>query len=181
PGAYNLNGMSSESIRKAYIESTRRGVFGTTSVRINNITKKEAPDLPGPNHYQVKEKPFQPRYAHLSSTFASVTSRLKDDGPKEIPPPGAYDVQRSYQNSQVHVGHAKPRTEVASRKHGSFMSAASRFAPPRDVVLQASDIDNPGPGTYNPAVHDRHGNMIVTKDKRFREFKSDVPGPGAYE
>ncbi|WAQ96592.1 STPG2-like protein, partial [Mya arenaria] len=79
PGAYNITGMGSESMRKAYIESTRRGVFGTTAVRINNIAKKEAPDLPGPNHYQVKEKPFQTRYAHLSSTFASVTTRLKDD------------------------------------------------------------------------------------------------------
>jgi len=39
-----------------------------------------------------------------------------------------------------------------------------------------------GPGTYNPLVRDKHGNMIVTKDKRFREsLKSDVPGPGAYE
>lgn len=79
PGSYNITGMGSESMRKAYIESTRKGVFGTTSVRINNITKKEAPELPGPNHYQVKEKPFQSRYAHLSSTFASVTTRLKEE------------------------------------------------------------------------------------------------------
>lgn len=79
PGSYNITGMGSESMRKAYIESTRKGVFGTTSVRINNITKKEAPELPGPNHYQMKEKPFQSRYAHLSSTFASVTTRLKEE------------------------------------------------------------------------------------------------------
>ena len=73
--------MGSDSMRKAYIESTRRGVFGTTSVRINQITKKEEVDIPGPNHYQVKEKPFKSRYHHLSSTFASVTARLKDDVP----------------------------------------------------------------------------------------------------
>jgi len=79
PGAYNITGMGSDSMRKAYIESTRRGVFGTTSQRINQITKKDETEMPGPNHYQVKEKPFKSRYHNLSSTFASVTSRLKDE------------------------------------------------------------------------------------------------------
>ncbi|KAL4240506.1 Sperm-tail PG-rich repeat-containing protein 2 [Mactra antiquata] len=38
------------------------------------------------------------------------------------------------------------------------------------------------PGTYNPVVRDKHGNMIVTKDQRFRQLtKAEVPGPGAYE
>lgn len=55
PGAYNITGMGSESMRKAYIESTRRGVFGTTSVRTNAITKKDEMETPGPNHYQEKE------------------------------------------------------------------------------------------------------------------------------
>ncbi|KAL4240507.1 Sperm-tail PG-rich repeat-containing protein 2 [Mactra antiquata] len=146
PGSYNITGMGSESMRKAYIESTRRGVFGTTSTRGNTIAKKDAPDLPGPNHYQVKEKPFQSRYHHLSSTFASVTARLKDDvlPTKEVPPPGAYDVQKSYDHSQIHTDYAKPRTEPANRKHSSFLSAASRFAPPRDVVVAKADHDNPG-------------------------------------
>ena len=66
-------------MRKAYIESTRRGVFGTTSVRTNAITKKDDTETPGPNHYQIKEKPFKSRYNQLSSTFASVTARLKDE------------------------------------------------------------------------------------------------------
>ena len=63
---------------------------------------------------------------------------------QDIPPPGTYDVQKSYDHSQVHIERAKPRTEVASRKHGSFLSAASRFAPPRDVVGSKADLDNPG-------------------------------------
>lgn len=184
PGSYNITGMGSDSMRKAYIESTRRGVFGTTSVRTNNITQKDASELPGPNHYQIKEKPFQTRYAHLSSTFASVTSRLKDDNPqvKDFPPPGAYDVQKSYDRSQIHLERAKPRTDVASHKHGSFMSAASRFAIPRDMVTGKADTDNPGPGTYNQTLKEKRGNMMVSKDQRFRQtMKSDNPGPGAYE
>ena len=79
PGAYNITGMGSESMRKAYIESTRRGVFGTTSMRTNAITKKDEVEQPGPNHYQIKEKPFKSRYNQLSSTFASVTTRLKEE------------------------------------------------------------------------------------------------------
>ncbi|KAJ8318875.1 hypothetical protein KUTeg_003966 [Tegillarca granosa] len=79
PGAYNITGMGSESMRKAYIESTRKGVFGTTSVRVQQITKKEEPEHPGPAHYQLKEKPFKSRYGTLSSTFASVTSRVQEN------------------------------------------------------------------------------------------------------
>ena len=63
---------------------------------------------------------------------------------QEAPPPGSYDVQQSYELSQLHREKAKPRTEAASRKHGSFLSAASRFAPPRDVVISKADLDNPG-------------------------------------
>ena len=81
PGAYNIVGMGSESMRKAYIESTRKGVFGTTSVRIKPITKKEEQEVPGPAHYQIKEKPFKTKYPNLSSTFASVTSRVVEPPP----------------------------------------------------------------------------------------------------
>lgn len=70
--------MGAESMRKAYLESTRRGVFGTTSTRIQAIAKKDEVEKPGPAHYQVKEKPFQSRYQQLSSNFASVTSRLTE-------------------------------------------------------------------------------------------------------
>jgi len=65
-------------MRKAYIESTRKGVFGTTSMRVKPITKREEPEVPGPAHYQVKEKPFKNRYPNLSHTFSSVTSRLQE-------------------------------------------------------------------------------------------------------
>lgn len=183
PGAYNITGMGSESMRKAYIESTRRGVFGTTSVRTNAITKKDEAEIPGPNHYQIKEKPFKSRYTQLTSTFASVTSRLKEDPVviKDVPPPGSYDVQKSYDLSQLHPERAKPRTDAASRKHGSFLSAASRFAQPRDVVVANADLDNPGPGTYDSLGKERRGNMMTTRDNRFRDKKSDTPGPGAYE
>ena len=83
---------------------------------------------------------------HLGLFFFLRTcwTTLVFDHFQDVPPPGSYDVQQSYELSQLHRERAKPRTDVASRKHGSFMSAASRFAPPRDVVIAAADLDNPG-------------------------------------
>ena len=76
PGAYNASGMGSESMRKAYLESTRKGVFGTTSTRTQPIMRREDLELPGPAHYQPKEKPFKPRYVQPTANFSSVTNRL---------------------------------------------------------------------------------------------------------
>ena len=83
PGSYNMSGMGSDSMRKAYVESTRRGAFGTTSMRIQPIIKKTDVELPGPSHYQVKDKDkaFQTRYKTLSSNFASLSDRLPEPPP----------------------------------------------------------------------------------------------------
>nr|KAG5709515.1 hypothetical protein BaRGS_023197 [Batillaria attramentaria] len=81
PGAYNSTGIGSESMRKAYLESTRKGVFGTTSTRTQAMMRREDLELPGPAHYQPKEKPFQPKYVHPTSNFASVTNRLVEPPP----------------------------------------------------------------------------------------------------
>ncbi|XP_012937839.1 sperm-tail PG-rich repeat-containing protein 2 [Aplysia californica] len=182
PGAYNISGMGAESMRKAYLEATRKGVFGTTSSRAQPMARKDEPEVPGPAHYQVKEKPFKSKYQQMGSNFASVTTRMKDLE-LDAPPPGSYDVIKSYEKSQVKPPVAKPRSEAANRKHGSFMSAASRFAPPRDVVVHKPDLENPGPGTYDTPREalGPKGGLMVTRDKRFRHEKEDFPGPGAYE
>lgn len=184
PGAYSIAGMGNESMRKAYIESTRRGVFGTTAVRINPMTKKGEDEVPGPSHYQIKEKPFEPRYKQLTSNFASLSQRLSEPPStvKEIPPPGSYDVENSYKKSQGKAIYAPPRTETGKKKYEAFQSSSSRFAQPRDVVVEETDPSNPGPGMYDPKLKPKKGNPIVTKDQRFRTLKGDdVPGPGTYE
>uniref|UniRef100_A0A8W8IEC1 Sperm-tail PG-rich repeat-containing protein 2 n=1 Tax=Magallana gigas TaxID=29159 RepID=A0A8W8IEC1_MAGGI len=136
---------------------------------------------PGPGDYE----PFQNRYQNMTAQFSSVTSRLKDPPTvvKEMPPPGSYEVAMSYQNSQLQgTERTKPRTDEAKRKHGSFLSAASRFAPPRDVINHNNDPDLPGPGAYDSKEGlARKGGLMVTKDKRFKDLKSEGPGPGSYE
>ena len=80
PGQYNIPGMGADSMKRAYIESTRRGVFGTTAARIKPMGKTFEAEAPGPAHYQVKEKPFAPRYQQMSSNFASTSYRIQDPG-----------------------------------------------------------------------------------------------------
>ena len=75
---YNVNGMGTDSMKKAYIESTRRGAFGTTSVRIQPMSKAQDVEQPGPSHYQPKEKVFQTRYQQHTSNFQSMSNRFND-------------------------------------------------------------------------------------------------------
>ena len=72
--------MGADSMKRAYIESTRRGVFGTTAARIKPMGKTFEAEAPGPAHYQVKERPFAPRYQQMSSNFASTSYRIQDPG-----------------------------------------------------------------------------------------------------
>ena len=81
PGAYNKVGIGQESMKKAYIESTRRGVFGTTSARINAMVKKDDYYLPGPAHYTVKEaaKTADVKHGQPMGVFSSLSNRVHED------------------------------------------------------------------------------------------------------
>nr|XP_002131399.1 sperm-tail PG-rich repeat-containing protein 2 isoform X1 [Ciona intestinalis] len=188
PGHYNIFniGMAQESLKKAYLESTRHGPFGTTSARIMPIIQKHEVALPGPSHYQPKRS--EERYKkQVTSTFASLTDRLSSPAPQTLqdnPPPGSYEVANSFKKSQDRRGNADPRTKEGLRRNRAFLSASTRFAPPRDVVLKQPEKDTPGPGTYNQELPQGNPKLavMVTKDHRFKQVKQDeVPGPGAYE
>ncbi|XP_055443726.1 sperm-tail PG-rich repeat-containing protein 2-like [Bubalus kerabau] len=43
-----------------------------------------------------------------------------------VPAPGAYDVQKSYEMSQIQHKYMPPRTFVARIKHASFLSTTPR-------------------------------------------------------
>lgn len=61
-----------------------------------------------------------------------------------MPPPGSYDIDQSYRKSQLKKDPGPPRNEVAAKRKEAFASSSSRFAPPRDVVIQKADAVNPG-------------------------------------
>lgn len=185
PGAYNFAGIAQDSLKRAYVESTRRGAFGSTSVRIKPITKNQESSLPGPAQYQVKDKPTYSRYANnRTANFASQSDRLYAPPPvyRDNPPPGSYEVTRSFDQSQGKKTPAVPRSHTAKRNQGSFLSSSTRFAQPRDVILENPDIKNPGPGTYNPQSQSEVKlGLMVTRDTRFKNLRNENPGPGSYE
>ncbi|KAK3802640.1 hypothetical protein RRG08_010411 [Elysia crispata] len=80
--------------------------------------------------------PQHPQSAPLASLSLSLSI------PHDAPPPGAYNVVQSFEQSSK-PNMAKPRTEAARRKHNSFMSAASRFAQPADLVSKKPENENP--------------------------------------
>ncbi|PIK59902.1 putative sperm-tail PG-rich repeat-containing protein 2 [Apostichopus japonicus] len=185
PGAYSFSGVAQDSLRRAYVESTRRGAFGSTSVRIKPILKLQESSLPGPAQYQVKDKPTYSRYANnKTANFASQSDRLLAPPPviRDNPPPGSYEVTHSFDQSQGKKAPALPRSHHAKRNQGSFLSSSTRFAQPRDIILEKPDVKNPGPGTYNPpSKTEVKLGLMVTRDTRFKTLKNEDPGPGSYE
>lgn len=83
---------------------------------------------------------------------------------QDVPPPTAYDVDKSFQMTQVKKELRPPRNDAAKRRHESFMSSTARFVPPRDVVLAESDPSIPGTRlTINESCNSTrtHGDVIV--------------------
>jgi len=63
---------------------------------------------------------------------------------QDNPAPGSYNVAKSFQQTQTKVEPRPPRTQAARRRHESFLSAADRFAPPRDITPADADPTLPG-------------------------------------
>lgn len=181
PGQYDLfsMGMGNDSLKRAYIESTRQGVFGTTSSRIQAVVKKDQPFLPGPSHYQPKKREEKYKKRHTAN-FTSTSNRIAHvatETQQTNPPPGTYDVVTSYQKSFSKKTGAAPRTKEAYYRNASFISAAQRLPNPT-----APEDETPGPGAYDQNYLSKNVKLsrITGKDKRFKEVKDDKPGPGAY-
>ena len=138
PAAYNPAGdMARESLKKAFFSASQRGAFGTSSRRSqgSNIAKDNM-EAPGPGHYDPKLAiSAAPRYVQMSSTFASTSKRDGENFDKSIPPPGSYDVQKSYQALANHKTFAKPRTDEAWRRQSSFGANAERWRSEGDLQL----------------------------------------------
>ncbi|XP_030420629.1 sperm-tail PG-rich repeat-containing protein 2 isoform X6 [Gopherus evgoodei] len=168
------------------------------------VLQEEKKGVPGPGQYEIKSQ-FQkvenitqngnevPRAPFLSQSkgkrsteeshkqhkqlpvFLSSTERAPVVA-MEIPPPGSYEVQKSFEKSHNKSHYMPPRTTLAKRKHTSFLSAT-----PRKNIYN-TDKDVPGPGTYNPVVKSASSiSLFVSRVERFKDVKEFTPGPGAYE
>uniref|UniRef100_M3XJK7 Sperm tail PG-rich repeat containing 2 n=1 Tax=Latimeria chalumnae TaxID=7897 RepID=M3XJK7_LATCH len=77
PGAYNLvnYSLAEQSQKKVYLESARKGAFGTSSPRLQTFVKNNTL-TPGPADYKIKSKLDEDYKQQQSSVFASGTDRL---------------------------------------------------------------------------------------------------------
>ncbi|XP_054846460.1 sperm-tail PG-rich repeat-containing protein 2 [Eublepharis macularius] len=176
PAFYNILNyrISAESSKKASLGKKKKGAFGSSSPRFLYLVKREAFNTPGPADYQFKDgaKASRKKEKQLSG-FLSATERIPVTS-TEAPPPGSYDVQKSFAKSQGKREYMPPRTTVAKRKHASFLSGTSRQGLPKTVI--------PGPGAYDPVVKSTSClTLWVSRMERFKDAKEDTPGPGAYE
>nr|XP_033813347.1 sperm-tail PG-rich repeat-containing protein 2 isoform X2 [Geotrypetes seraphini] len=148
PGSYNVlkYSVGEESLKKAEQGSKRKGAFGSSAVRDFLYSKGEQVGTPGPSHYQ------------------------------DVPPPGSYDVQEAFEKSHGKRQYMPPRSTLAKRKHGSFLSTV-----PRDFLL-CTQSGVPGPGSYTPIVKPVSNiSVSVSKEERFKYTKNMNPGPASYE
>ncbi|KAG6933598.1 sperm tail PG rich repeat containing 2, partial [Chelydra serpentina] len=164
------------NFKKVYLESTKKGAFGSSAPRPLYVFKSGAFSTPGPADYQGKRSTEESHKQHKQlSVFLSSTERTPVVA-MDVPPPGSYEVQKSFEKSHSKSHYMPPRTTLAKRKHTSFLSATPRKNVPN------TDKDVPGPGTYNPVVKSASSiSLFVSRVERFKEVKEITPGPGAYE
>uniref|UniRef100_A0A7M4FZ39 Sperm tail PG-rich repeat containing 2 n=1 Tax=Crocodylus porosus TaxID=8502 RepID=A0A7M4FZ39_CROPO len=160
PAFYNISNYSieRESFKKAFLESTKKGAFGSSAPRpLLFLEREEAFYTPGQIDYQA--------FSYICKSCDCL-----------FPPPGSYEVQKSFEKLHGKSQYMPPRTILAKRKQASFLSAT-----PREIFLTAG-TDVPGPGTYNPVVKSASSiSLFASREERFKEPKEITPGPGDYE
>lgn len=180
PGTYSIPDINTNLIRKAHVESSRKGAFGSTSSRIAPITRRQEEYLPGPAHYITAEK-AQSKDIQPSAAFVSATERLRTPPGVALdnPPPGSYEVRQSYDSTQGRVLYSSAqRSNRNAKKKGAFLSSSKRFKLQPQVMSAEGD---PGPGQYEVHESDARGGLMTTRQQRFQPQKSETPGPGSYE
>uniref|UniRef100_A0A3Q1M9X7 Sperm tail PG-rich repeat containing 2 n=1 Tax=Bos taurus TaxID=9913 RepID=A0A3Q1M9X7_BOVIN len=176
PGFYNIqNNTFIDNFSNTYWKKPKKSAFGSSVPRTLFLVQKEDYTTPGPADYKVPEISDElPNLTNRYAAFLSRTERTTKVSDMGVPAPGAYDVQKSYEMSQIQHKYMPPRTFVARIKHASFLSTTPR-------CLDKVD-DGPGPTTYNPVFKKScFIPSFVKASKRFKDSKEITPGPATYE
>ncbi|XP_041956229.1 sperm-tail PG-rich repeat-containing protein 2 [Alosa sapidissima] len=180
PGAYNIfdYGLAQESGKKAFLECTRRGAFGSSVCRSPLFINKSDIHVPGPGQYQVEKKSEELYKRQQTAAFKSETERLATPTmTKETPPASLYNVREAYEKTYGHRRYSMPRNEDAKRRQGSFLSAT-----PRTSTFIRPHADTPGPGHYSPEIKSSAKLALIgSHEDRFKSHKDMTPGPGTYQ
>uniref|UniRef100_A0A8C4JTX6 Sperm tail PG-rich repeat containing 2 n=1 Tax=Dromaius novaehollandiae TaxID=8790 RepID=A0A8C4JTX6_DRONO len=144
PAFYNIlnHSIENESLKNINLAYIKRVAFGSSTPRSLPLYKKGEFCTPGPADYQKTSYQALGNSKTLTNLFPQYRcydSRLIISVLlQEVPPPGSYEVQKSYEKTHGKSQYMPPRTTLAKRKQGSFLSAA-----PRESLLVA-DKDIPG-------------------------------------
>ncbi|XP_040011518.1 sperm-tail PG-rich repeat-containing protein 2 isoform X2 [Xiphias gladius] len=179
PGSYNVfeQGLAQESFKKAFLERSRKGGFGSTAQRNSFFYNKESIEAPSPGQYETEKKTEERYKKHHMAVFKSATERLAlSQLAKDSPPPNSYNVSQTFEKSNGH-SYLEPRSEGAKRRQSCFLSAA-----PRDNFFLRCDSRIPGPGQYNPSVKSVPQMALISSgEDRFKVSLTTNPGPGTYQ
>uniref|UniRef100_A0AAY4CIN2 Sperm-tail PG-rich repeat-containing protein 2 n=1 Tax=Denticeps clupeoides TaxID=299321 RepID=A0AAY4CIN2_9TELE len=180
PGAYNMfeDGLAQNSLKKASLESKRKGAFGSTAYRSIVFNTKDEENAPGPGQYMVEKNSEELYKRQSTAVFKSTTERLVlSMESKDSPSPSMYNVQDAFENVYGHKHYKEPRNEGAKKRQRSFLSTT-----PRHALFKTRDPNIPGPGHYNPEIKSNTKlSLISSCEDRFKCPKDVTPGPGAYE
>ncbi|NP_941061.1 sperm-tail PG-rich repeat-containing protein 2 [Mus musculus] len=176
PGFYDIStNIVKAQVKKPCLKKQPKTGFGSSVPRTLFTAQKKAFRGPGPSDYQVRGTHDELPNLNKSAAFLSRAEKTPPVRKMRLPAPGRYDVQKSYDMSQVKHKYMPPRTSVAKKRHSSFLSAAPRCL--------GKIADGPGPATYSPVLM-KSGAIIsfVKGPKRFQEFHGEFsPGPTTYE
>ncbi|XP_039178823.1 sperm-tail PG-rich repeat-containing protein 2 isoform X2 [Crotalus tigris] len=177
PAFYNIHNyrIATPNLKNVLTETKKKGAFGSTVPRLLYLVKREAFATPGPADYQMKQAVEQSHKKKKElSVFVSTIERIPAIH-SAVPPPGSYEVQKSFEKSQGKSEYMPPRTAVARRRHAAFLSGTFR-----ENALKTED-DIPGPGTYSPIVDQPSMKVWDSQEPRFKDSKDSNPGPASYE
>ncbi|XP_057584969.1 sperm-tail PG-rich repeat-containing protein 2 [Hippopotamus amphibius kiboko] len=182
PGFYNIpNNTLIDNFSDTCLKKQKKSAFGSSVPRTLFLVHKEVFPTPEPTDYRVfwnsqvcGISDELPNLTNRYAAFLSRTERTTKVSDMGVPAPGAYDVQKSYEMSQVQHKYMPPRSLVARIKHASFLSTTPRCLDKMN--------DGPGPATYNPVLKKSCSiPLFVKASKRFKDSKEITPGPATYE
>ncbi|XP_055368110.1 sperm-tail PG-rich repeat-containing protein 2 isoform X2 [Betta splendens] len=124
PGSYNVfeHGLARESFKKALLERTRKGGFGSCAERSSFFHNKESIQAPSPGQYQTETKTEEPYKKQRTAVFKSTTERLALSLPAKLSPGIMSSVLKGTFN--VTLGHhcssrVAPAPPAAYRAHNA--------------------------------------------------------------
>ncbi|XP_027693178.1 sperm-tail PG-rich repeat-containing protein 2 [Vombatus ursinus] len=140
PGCYDIfkKSTSFDYLKDHYMQRTTKSAFGSSVPRTFHSVKEDNYAIPGPADYQIRERPQDSwKMNKESASFLSKVERRSKLLVTDAPPPGHYDVQKSFEKSYGKPKYMPPRTCMARKKHNSFLSST-----PRSLEIKK---EGPGP------------------------------------